>query len=135
MNHWYREDTWHTLVHVCKRWRSIVFVSPHRLQLQLLCTNKRPVQNTLDFWPELPIVIHSRRGMSQRQDANNLIAALKQHNRVAKIDMKDIPNTFWKRMRAMKMKNPYSVLTYLRLHSEKINAPAVDPHHVCERST
>jgi hypothetical protein len=39
------EDAWHTLVHVCKRWRSIVFASPHRLELQLFCTNNRPVHN------------------------------------------------------------------------------------------
>jgi len=118
-------DAWHTLVHVCKRWRSIVFASPHRLELQLFCTNKRPVQNTLDIWPELPIVISGRRGMSKLQDANNLIAALKQHNRVVKIDMNDIPNSFLKRMRAMKMKNPFSALTSLRLFSKQINAPAL----------
>jgi len=91
------EDAWHTLVHVCKRWRSIVFASPHRLQLQLLCTNNRPIQNLLDIWPELPIVISSGRGMSKWQDANNIIAALKQHNRVGKIDLDDIPNSFLKR--------------------------------------
>jgi len=118
-------DAWHTLVHVCKRWRSIVFASPHRLELQLFCTNKRPVQNTLDIWPELPIVISGRRGMSKLQDANNLIAALTQHNRVVKIDIEDIPNAFLKRMRAMKMKNPFSALTSLRLISTQINAPAL----------
>ena len=111
------EDAWHTLVHVCKRWRSIVFASPHRLQLQLVCTNKRPVQNMLDIWPELPIVIITRRGMSQSQDANNIIAALKQHNRVAKIDIEEIPNSFLTRMGAMEMRDPFSALTSLRLHS------------------
>jgi len=102
-----------------------VFASPHRLKLQLLCTNKRPVQNTLDIWPELPIVISGRLGMSKLQDANNLIAALTQHNRVVKIDIEDIPNAFLKRMRAMKMKNPFSALTSLRLISTQINAPAL----------
>ena len=24
-------EEWHTLVHVCRRWRSVVFKSPHRL--------------------------------------------------------------------------------------------------------
>jgi hypothetical protein len=87
---WFRpfpEDAWHMLVHVCKRWRSIVFASPHRLKLQLLCTNKRPVQHMPDIWPELPIVISGSRGMSERQDTNNIIAALTQHDLVAKIDM------------------------------------------------
>jgi hypothetical protein len=124
--HRHPEDEWHMLVHVCKRWRSIVFASPHRLQLQLLCTSKRLVQNSLDIWPELPIVIHSsRRGMSNPRDANNLIAALTQHKRVAKIDMDEIPNSFLTRMRAMEMRSPFTALTSLRLISTQITVPAL----------
>src|ERR1700742_2401493 len=32
------EDGWHTLVHVCRRWRYIVLSSPQRLNLRVLCT-------------------------------------------------------------------------------------------------
>jgi hypothetical protein len=110
---------------VCKRWRSIVFASPHRLKLQLLCTNKRPVQHMPDIWPELPIVIGGSRGMSERQDTNNIIAALTQHDRVAKIDMVEIPNSFLTRMRAMEMRGPFSALKSLRLISTRIDAPAL----------
>ena len=118
------EDTWHTLVHVCKRWRSIVFASPHRLQLQLLCKNNRPV-HTLNIWPELPIVISGRRGMSKPQDADNLLAALTQHDRVAKIDLGNIPNSFLIKIRAREMRDPFSALTSLLLSSPNINAPAL----------
>jgi hypothetical protein len=121
----YPEDAWHTLVHVCKRWRSIVFVSPLRLKLQLLCTNKRPLQNTPDIWPELPIVISSPYGMSKPQDANNILAALRQHSRVRKIDLDDISNSFLTRIRAMEMSNPFSALTSLRLISKLLDAPAL----------
>jgi hypothetical protein len=121
----YPEDAWHTLVHVCKRWRSIVFASPHRLQLQLLCTNKTPVLNALDIWPELPIVISGGPGMSKRQEANNIIAALKQYNRVVKINIEEIPNSFLERMRAMKMEDPFAALTSLRLVSLNYNASAL----------
>jgi len=31
-------DGWQTLVHVCRRWRCIVFASPRRLDLKLYCT-------------------------------------------------------------------------------------------------
>jgi len=116
-------DAWHTLVHVCRRWRYVVFASPHRLQLQLLCTNKRPVQNTPDVWQELPIVIRGSLGMSRPQDVNNIIAALTRHNRVCKIDIDDIPNSFFKIIRAMKLRNPFPALTSLRLTSQVINAP------------
>lgn len=36
-------DAWHTLVHVCRKWRIIVFGSPRRLDLRLLCTASTPV--------------------------------------------------------------------------------------------
>ncbi len=50
-------DAWHKLVHVCQRWRYVVFDSPGRLDLRLLCTNWTPVTNMLDIWPVLPIII------------------------------------------------------------------------------
>jgi len=52
-----RIDAWHTLVHVCQRWRSLVFASSRRLDLGILCTNTRPLRGILDLWPALPIVI------------------------------------------------------------------------------
>jgi len=59
-------DAWHSLIHVCQRWRCVVFASPRRLRLRLLCTPKRPVKMMLDVWPESPIVIsaymYSRKG-------------------------------------------------------------------------
>ena len=55
----YFEDRWRTLVHVCKRWRSVVFASPRRLDLQLFCTNRTPVKKLLDIWPPLPIYIQA----------------------------------------------------------------------------
>jgi len=33
-------QAWHTLVHVCRKWRSVVFGSPRRLDLRLFCTEK-----------------------------------------------------------------------------------------------
>ena len=118
------EDAWHTLVHVCKRWRSIVFASPHRLQLELLCTKERHVQNMLDIWPELPIVIAGSVEISKPQDECNIVAALKQYNRVVKIDMYDISHLLLTKMGAMEMRDPLSALTYLKLVSHH-DAPAL----------
>ena len=53
------EDAWYTLVHVCRRWRCIVFASPEQLHLCLVCTPDRLTKNTLAVWPSLPIVISS----------------------------------------------------------------------------
>jgi len=43
-------------VHVCRKWRNIVFASPCRLDLRLFCDARTPVRETLDVWPLLPIV-------------------------------------------------------------------------------
>ena len=49
---------WHALVHVCQRWRHIIFAWPHHLDLQLDCGSERAVVKALDIWPaNLPINI------------------------------------------------------------------------------
>lgn len=50
-------EEWHTLVHVCRRWRNAVFASPRRLDLRLLCTTRTPVRARLAIWPAIPIAI------------------------------------------------------------------------------
>ena len=88
------EDAWHTLVHVCRRWRCVVFGSLRRLNLGLLCANRR-LLNTLDIWPELPIVIHINDWeICQLPRVINVISVLKQHDRVCKIFMDNVPNSF-----------------------------------------
>jgi hypothetical protein len=63
-------ETWCTLVHVCQRWREIVFASPRQLNLRLVCTSTRPVMKMLDVWPTLPIVVMDRKlGSHQRPPA------------------------------------------------------------------
>ena len=52
-----RIEEWIPLAHVCRRWRSVVFNSPLRLNLRLVCTPKTPARDTLDIWPPLPLII------------------------------------------------------------------------------
>ena len=54
---WLKIQAWHTLVHVCRQWRTVVLGSPRRLDLRLFCTDKTPVKEMLAVWPPLPIVI------------------------------------------------------------------------------
>ena len=78
-------DGWQTLVHVCHRWRCIVFASPRRLDLKLYCTPQRSVDSkTLDTWPALPIVIVAE-GIKSKEDVTNVIAALRHQTRVCRI--------------------------------------------------
>src|SRR5260221_4594566 len=78
-------QAWHTLVHVCRKWRSVVFGSPLRLNLRLLCTEKTPVREMLAVWPPLPIIIWQNG--DPRWGIDNIVAALEHNDRVCKIDL------------------------------------------------
>jgi hypothetical protein len=103
---------WYTLVHVCQKWRDVVFGSPRRLDLRLHCTASTPVSETLDVWPLLPIVVwgddHEICGM------NNIIAALKHNDRICQLDLVDIPGLQLENVLAT-MQQPFPVLTHLQL--------------------
>jgi hypothetical protein len=104
------EASWQTLVHVCRRWRSIVFGSPRRLNLQLVCTTKTSARDTLDVWPELPLVIEDDDCQKE-----GLIALLERRELVRRISrmiltvdcLEDIPEA---------LHVPFPELTYLMIH-------------------
>jgi hypothetical protein len=81
-NKW-KIEPWQLLVHVCRRWRILIFESPRRLNLRIPCTPKTPTRDKLDIWPALPIVVTGRpHGLSE---TDNIIAALEQSNRVCQV--------------------------------------------------
>jgi F-box-like len=83
-----RAKAWPKLVHVCQRWRYLIFASPLRLDLRLLCTERTPVRRTLDVWPPLPIEIRCFSLDPQAED--NIIAALEHPNRLRTISLRGI---------------------------------------------
>ena len=79
-------EAWHTLVHVCRRWRILVFGSPRRLNLRIKCTDKTPaVKEKLDVWPALPIVISG--DFYSHTHSDNINAALEHRNRICQISI------------------------------------------------
>ena len=44
-------EEWQMLVHVCQKWRYIVFRSPLRLNLRILCSAGTSVREKLALWP------------------------------------------------------------------------------------
>ena len=80
-------EAWQTLVHVCRKWRTVVFGSPRRLNLRLYCLTKTrtPLRDTLDIWPALPLRI---RGTAyETEELDNIIAVLERSDRVYHIDI------------------------------------------------
>ena len=110
-----KEDAWHTLVHVCRRWRHVVFGSPCRLDLRLLCVNSR-LTKTLDMWPELPIVIHvDDEKFCRPPGVGDVISMLKRHDRVCQISIDSAPNSLLKEVATMSASFP--ALVELKLAS------------------
>ena len=114
-------DAWHTLVHVCQRWRYVVFDSPRRLDLRLRWTNRTPVTNMLDIWLALPIVISAYDPLPAN-GVSNIISALQQHNRVCTINIDFIPKS---PSLLVAMQGPFPALTKLRLWSYNKYTPVL----------
>ncbi|KAI9463372.1 hypothetical protein F5148DRAFT_200384 [Russula earlei] len=111
-----RTNEWHTLVHVCQRWRSVVFVSPRRLDLRLEYSGKSPISEMQDVWPDLPVVINLARSpwIVSKSYWENLTAALEsEHHRICEIHFPLVPTSEWERLAAA-MQKPFPELTFLR---------------------
>ena len=115
------EDAWHALVHVCRRWRCLVFASPRHLHLRLLLSHEGPVGNPgpLDVWPELPITIRADLCATWRPRMQalmaNVITALEQHDRVYEIVLGGYPNSLLTIFHAME--KPFLSLVNLKIGS------------------
>ena len=97
-------EEWQILVHVCQKWRYVVFQSPLRLNLRILCSARTPVREKLAScsWPPLPIIIQQyalplpmaiqqydalSRGTTSKCLEDNIMAALGHNDRVCKISL------------------------------------------------
>jgi len=117
------EADWETLLHVCRRWRDIVFSASHRLKLRIVCTAGTPARTMVDVWPALPIVI--RVVKFQEANLDNVIAALEHNDRVSEIFIEGVSNSAMERIGAA-MQRPFPSLTDLYLGSFD-EPPAVLP--------
>ena len=107
-------EAWQTLVHVCRRWRCIVFGSPRRLNLRLACTTKTPARETLGVWPALPLLIQDSAPLIEGFDS--IISLLEHSDRVCQIKLKAIPGRFLEKGSTV-MQQPFPELTLLLLES------------------
>lgn len=119
----YNMEGWQTLVHVCRKWRNVVFASPHRLNLQLFCTGKKPVRKILDVWPPLPIVISGYYRKITGED--NIMAALGHNDRVRRIHLQEVSSSLWEGFLAA-TQEPFPALTDVELHTSA-KEPATVP--------
>jgi F-box-like len=122
--HFYKEDLtsirlytwcWIRLIHVCRRWRHIIFGSPRRLNLRLVCSERTPVRKSLDIWPPFPIIILSNINQTVDEECpENVAAALECRQRTSYIRIFDGIGSTLKRSIAA-MLEPFPVLTQCSL--------------------
>ena len=105
------EEWWQSLVHVCRRWRTVVFGSPRRLNLRLACSPRTPAGDTLDVWPAYPLAISSYHS-STKGKLDNMLAALEHRHRVCQIRLVDLSICQMEKVLAA-MQVPFPELTEL----------------------
>jgi len=75
---YFEQYLWHALVHVCRRWRYLMFASPRHLNIRLAYDGNQPTSKVLDVWPVLPLKLLSSPSGHSKSDQRwgNLVAAL-----------------------------------------------------------
>jgi hypothetical protein len=118
---------WQRLIHVCRRWRLLIFSSPRRLGLCLLCKRRTPVRKNLDLWPAFPIIIDYTNTPHHTidthkispNDEDNIIAALEHPDRVRCLKLPVTSSLLGKV--ATVAQEPFPTLTQLWLSSNAGN--------------
>jgi hypothetical protein len=116
-----RIEEWQSLVHVCWRWRTIVFGSPRRLNLRLGCTPKTPARDMLNIWPALPLFIWGDRHYPI-DGVDNITAVLERSDRVCEIHLGAVSKSHLEAVWAA-MQVPFPELTSLKLISDDETVP------------
>jgi len=106
---------WHKFVHVCRRWRCIVFAFPVYLDLRLTCRSKTDVERALDIWPVLPLSIE---GDLAYEHLDHIIDTLEHRDRMAEIHLGLFNRSQLKKCTAL-MQEPFPVLKILELEADE----------------
>jgi hypothetical protein len=110
-------EVWIKLIHVCQRWRTVVFQSPLRLNLRLVCTPLTHTRDILDAWPPLPLIIDDHVDLHNKAFMkDNIIAALEHNDRVCRIHLKFMHLVLQYFTNSAGILKPFPELTYLSLN-------------------
>jgi hypothetical protein len=125
---WNRERWWFTLVHVCRRWRHLVFESASHLRLSLVCARGTPVADMLAHSPPLPLIIdhldqHNHNGITAT-DEQGITLALQHRDRVRRIRlMKSVPIL---QKLVMALDGEFPILEYLSIIHQRYRRPSIE---------
>ena len=115
----YRLWQWIVLVHVCRGWRQVVFASPLRLDLRIICTSTTPVRKYLGIWPAVPIRVEyysDGTDFNKASNEDNIVYALEQNDRVYDVTLLFVTGSDLEKISTV-MQAPFPVLTDLHISS------------------
>jgi hypothetical protein len=121
----WRLPWWYQLIHVCQKWRSVVFAAPNFLNLKLVCGPRTRVELT-GIWPPLPIIIRNMADWSMPEDYD-FNAAIVHHNRVSVISLFQLTSLQLRQL-VSAMQEQFPELIHLTLHFDgyyRRRAPAL----------
>jgi hypothetical protein len=116
---------WHRLIHVCRRWRAVVFGSPNFLNLRLVYGPRTRLELT-DIWPPLPIAITNYLGTLFPEDYDFDSAIVHHNRRVYDIYLAGLNNLALQRLASgMRVQFPALINLSLRLFDDSGPAPVL----------
>ena len=115
---------WQPVIHVCHRWRSVVFASPNFFRLRLVCDPWIPVGLTA-IWPPIPIIVWNMRNVADRAmpEDYDLDAAIVHPDRVHEIHLRFASSQLQRLASAMQKQFP--ALIHLTLETFRDSPPAL----------
>ena len=86
-DNWYLRLSWRKLVHVCRRWRHLIYEESSYMDMCLLLTNHSPSMGPPSHLLHLPLVIacSDRTKTTIRNGEDNIHLGLQQHDRVRRV--------------------------------------------------
>jgi len=114
---------WHVLVHVCQRWRHVIFAWPHHLDLQLRYRSGTDVVKALDILPA-NLLINIRSGLrADLENWDDIVAALGHRDRITGIELTCGTMLQLERCTAV-MQEPFPFLRTLDLYCDENDSDA-----------
>src|SRR6266850_766794 len=122
---WIYTWRWQALIQVCRRWRCVIYGSPRRLRLRVVCTDTTPTRTSLNIWPPFPISITCRCRVDEKSVENVIAAVEHGRDRIYHIFIEDI-NRAALEILAAAMQQPLPTLKYFcHTSDESESVPAL----------
>jgi hypothetical protein len=117
----YPRNWWYKFAHVCQRWRRVLFASPGRLGVTLVCNSRTPVGDLLANSPPLPLIIYwgNPGTLDSEGSVKNIHVALQHYDRVCRITLR-MPESSLRDV-FKSMKGDFPMLETLQLHCTSVN--------------